>query len=558
MKQELWRRAENLFHAALERPPEARRAFLDEACGEDTELRRQVELLVSKDEEAGSFLEKPVVADVAAALSARGSLVGRQYGPYRILCLLGAGGMGEVYRAHDSKLGRDVAIKTLPPEFAQDPERLARFRREAHTLASLNHPNIAAIYGLEESAEVDFLVLELVEGDSLHGPLPLAAALDRARQVAEALAAAHEHGIIHRDLKPANLKVTPQGRVKVLDFGLAKAIWGAAAEPDLSQTAAAAGAGSVAGHIVGTPGYMSPEQARGAEVDQRTDIWAFGCLLYELLAGKRAFESETVSDTIAAVLEHEPDWQALPAETPAKVRDLLRQCLQKDASNRLNHIADARKTLEKVQLERIIAEASEKDRAARQQPAKGPVRKRVAKPLWAAVAATVLLAALLVYLYLGRGPAIDSLAVLPMVNASGDSSIEYLSDGITESLINRLSQLPKLKVMSRSSVFRYKGRDTDPRVVGRELNVQAVLVGRLVQRGEDLSISAELVDVRDNTHIWGEQYNRKLADAQAVQEDIGPGDSPRVSWFPTGKPARTAPAPAAPGSPTRSLPPDGR
>src|SRR3974377_1417075 len=230
MKQELWRRAEDLFHAALERPPEARRAFLDEACGQDTELRRQVEMLVSNDEHAGSFLAKPVLAGVTGTRAARGSRVGRQFGPYRILSLLGAGGMGEVYRAHDSKLGRDVAIKTLPPEFARDPERLARFRREARTLASLNHPNIAAIYGLEESAEVHYLVLELVEGDTLHGPLPLAVALARACQGAAAREAAHEPGIIHRDLKPANLKVTPDGRVKVLDFGLAKAITGSEKE----------------------------------------------------------------------------------------------------------------------------------------------------------------------------------------------------------------------------------------------------------------------------------------------------------------------------------------
>jgi serine/threonine protein kinase len=354
MKPEHWGRAEDLFHAALERSPEARRTFLDEACGDDTELRRQVEILVSKDEEAGSFLEEPVRADITGTLGARGSLVGRQYGSYRILSLLGAGGMGEVYRAHDSKLGRDVAIKTLPPEFARDPERLARFRREARALASLNHPNIAAIYGLEESAELDYLVLELVEGDTLHAPLPLATALDCARQVAEALQAAHERGIIHRDLKPANIKVTGPasgcpGRAKVLDFGLAKAIWGTEGKPDLSQPATVTGAGSVAGHIVGTPGYMSPEQARGADVDQRADIWAFGCLLYELLAGRRAFQSETVPDTIAAVLKDEPDWQALPAETPAKVRDLLRQCLRKDANRRLSNIADARATLEEAQ-----------------------------------------------------------------------------------------------------------------------------------------------------------------------------------------------------------------
>jgi serine/threonine protein kinase len=349
MKQERWRRAEELFHAALERGPVARRAFLDEACGEDDKLRQQVEILVSKDEHAGSLLEKPVLADFTTMLVAHGSLVGQKFGPYEIVSLLGAGGMGEVYRAHDSKLGRDVAIKTLPPEFARDPERLARFRREARALASLNHPNIAAIYGLEEFADVDCLVLELVEGEALRGPLPIATALDRASQVAEALEAAHAKGIIHRDLKPANVKVTPQGRVKVLDFGLAKAIWGKVETPGLSRTATLTGAGSMAGHIVGTPGYMSPEQARGSEVDQRTDIWAFGCLLFELLTGRRALAGETGAETIARVVERKPEWQTLPAKTPPKVRELLRQCLQQDTTRRLANIADARRIIEEAQ-----------------------------------------------------------------------------------------------------------------------------------------------------------------------------------------------------------------
>jgi serine/threonine protein kinase len=210
-------------------------------------------MLVSKDEQAGGFLEEPVLAEEAAARpGARGALAGRQLGPYRILCMLGSGGMGEVYRAHDGKLGRDVAIKTLPPEFARDTERLARFRREARTLAALNHPSIATIHGLEESEELDYLVLELVEGETLRGPLPLAAVLDHARQVAEALEAAHAHGIVHRDLKPANIKVTPEGRVKVLDFGLAKVLRGTGA--DLSQPGAATGEGTAPWHIVGTPG----------------------------------------------------------------------------------------------------------------------------------------------------------------------------------------------------------------------------------------------------------------------------------------------------------------
>jgi serine/threonine protein kinase len=257
--------------------------------------------------------------------------------------------MGEVFRAHDSKLGRDVAIKTLPAEFARDPNRLARLRREARALAALNHPNIGAIYGLEESGDLDYLVLELVEGETLHGPLPLNVALDRAAQVASALESAHEKGIVHRDLKPANVKVTPEGRVKVLDFGLAKAVLGPEPGPILSRSATLANAQTMAGHIVGTPGYMSPEQARGQEVDQRTDIWAFGCLLYELLTGKRVFQGDTVQDTLAAVLERQPDWSALPPKSPAKIRELLRRCLEKDAARRLPNIADARRVIELAQ-----------------------------------------------------------------------------------------------------------------------------------------------------------------------------------------------------------------
>ena len=349
MSQEHWRKVEELFHAALECAPEARPKFLDRACSGDTDLRRQVELLLAKEEQAGSFLEVPAIEDMQVTLTAAGSLLGRQFGPYHILSPLGAGGMGEVYRAHDSKLGRDVAIKTLPGEFAREPERLARFRREARTLASLNHPNIAAIYGLEEFEEADYLILELVEGEKLSGALPVETALDRGCQVAAALEAAHDRGIIHRDLKPANVKVTPEGRVKVLDFGLAKAIWGPEGSQDLSQLATATGVESVAGQIVGTPGYMSPEQALGLDVDKRTDIWAFGCLLYELLTGKRAFPGATLQDTIAAVLQREPDWHALPAKAPAKIRELLRQCLQKDANRRLDNIADARRTIEQAQ-----------------------------------------------------------------------------------------------------------------------------------------------------------------------------------------------------------------
>jgi serine/threonine protein kinase/Tol biopolymer transport system component len=349
MNEDLWRKVEEIFHAALEHAPEARKAFLDKSCGRDSVLCREVELLLAKEEQAGSFLEKPAMGDSSVTLKATSSPLGRQVGPYRIVSPLGAGGMGEVYRAHDSKLGRDVAIKTLPAEFAGDPLRLTRLRREARTLASLNHPNIAAIYGVEESGEVDCLVLELVEGETLRGPLSVDRALDCARQVSDALEAAHDKGIIHRDLKPANVKLTPQGRVKVLDFGLATvAQVSRPVSPDPNSPTLTIGA-TLAGTILGTPGYMSPEQARGEAVDKRTDIWAFGCLLYELLAGKRAFPGETLPDTIAAVLERDPDWQALPPKTPATIREMLRQCLQKDAARRLPDIARARETIEEAQ-----------------------------------------------------------------------------------------------------------------------------------------------------------------------------------------------------------------
>ena len=338
-----------LFHSALEQEPEERPGFLDRACSGDIDLRQQVELLLAREQEAGSFMETPAANHRFIPNPRAVALLGRQFGPYRIVSQLGAGGMGEVYRAHDSKLGRDVALKTLPAEFTRDPERVARFRREARTLASLNHPNIGAIYGLEESGDLDWLVLELVEGETLCGPLAIAQTLEYARQVDEALEAAHEKGVIHRDLKPSNVKVTAQGRVKVLDFGLAKAIWGPETHQDASQAAAIESAHSLTGHILGTPGYMSPEQTRGQPVDERTDIWAFGCLLYELLAGKRAFGGDSVSDTIVAVLEHEPDWQALPVKTPAPILHLLRQCLQKDPQHRLGSIADARRTIERAQ-----------------------------------------------------------------------------------------------------------------------------------------------------------------------------------------------------------------
>ncbi len=278
-------------------------------------------------------------------------MIGKKISHYNVTEKLGAGGMGEVYRATDTKLNRDVALKVLPEVFANDAQRMARFSREAQVLASLNHPNIASIYGLEESGGVRCLVLELVEGPTLAeriaaGPLPTEEALNIARQIAEALEAAHEKGIIHRDLKPANVKVTPEGTVKVLDFGLAKALEDDPSSIDISESPTLSVAATQAGVILGTAAYMSPEQARGQAVDKRADIWSFGVVLYEMLTGKRTFSGETISDTLAAVLRAEVDWVALPADTPASIRKLLRRCLDKDRKRRLHAIGEARIAIE--------------------------------------------------------------------------------------------------------------------------------------------------------------------------------------------------------------------
>jgi len=271
---------------------------------------------------------------------------GTRLGPYEITGPLGAGGMGEVYRARDSRLNRDVAIKTLPAAFFDDANRMARLQREAQVLASLNHPNIAAIYGLEEERGVRALVMELVEGPTLAeriaaGTIPLDEALNIAHQIADALEAAHEKGIVHRDLKPANVKVTPSGRVKVLDFGLAKALEKESASGSSENSPTLTLEATRTGTIMGTAGYMSPEQARGKTVDKRADIWSFGVVLYEMLTGRSTFEGETVSDTLAAILKSDPDWSKLPANTPPYIRRLLRRCLERDPNQRLRDIGDA-------------------------------------------------------------------------------------------------------------------------------------------------------------------------------------------------------------------------
>jgi eukaryotic-like serine/threonine-protein kinase len=356
MTSERWRRVEELYHAALTRDEGNRTAFLVRACAGDDTLQRAVESLLTQPASARGFLNGPTVTVTAQLGNDTGASVlsGRRLGAYQVQVRIGVGGMGEVYSARDTKLGRDVALKILPRLFTSDPERLARFEREARVLASLNHPHIGAIYGLEEADGVRALVLELVDGETLadriaRGPIPPKEALTIAGQIADALDAAHEKGIVHRDLKPANIKITPDGVVKVLDFGLAKAVSGDAASLDLTQSPTVTAGGTREGVILGTPAYMSPEQARGQTVDKRTDIWAFGCVLYEMLTGRAAFARNTMTDTLAAVVESDPEWGALPKGTPVAVRRVLNRCLEKDPKRRLRSIADAGLEIDEAQ-----------------------------------------------------------------------------------------------------------------------------------------------------------------------------------------------------------------
>ena len=409
---------------------------------------------------------------------------GTRIGNYEVIGALGAGGMGEVYRARDTRLDRIVAIKALPQAFATDPERLARFEREAKLLASLSHPNIAGIFGLEDVAGTPYLVLEFIEGDTLGarlagGSLPVRDALDVCVQIAWAIEAAHEGGIVHRDLKPGNVMITPAGVVKVLDFGLAKGAAPGSSTIEMTTSPTMAMSGTAQGIILGTASYMSPEQARGKPVDRRADVWAFGCVLFECLTARRAFPGETGSDVIARIIERDPDWSALPPAIPARLRDVVRRCLTKDPNERPRDIGDLRRELSAIVLEMSSPSG------VRAAPADVP-----------------------------------SLAVLYFENLASDQESEYFCAGITEDILTDLSKIKGLRVASRNAVARYRGKPVDIAAVGTDLGVRAVLEGSVRRSGDRVRISAQLINAADGFHLWAERYDRTLQDVFAVQEEI--------------------------------------
>jgi TolB-like protein/Tfp pilus assembly protein PilF len=480
------------------------------------------------------------------------SLSGQSLGPYRILSQLGAGGMGEVYLAQDSRLGRKVALKLLPTYFPHDEQRMRRFRHEARSASALNHPNILTIHEIGEIAGKHFIATEYIEGETLRqrmsrGCIGSAEALEIATQVASALAEAHKPGIVHRDIKPENIMVRRDGLVKILDFGLAKLTeksFTRGSDPNCSTLVQ-----TDPNVVMGTVRYMSPEQARGLAVDARTDIWSLGVVLYEMLTEHPPFEGETSTDVIISVLQKEPPpLAAYTKDAPLEMERIVRKALAKELAKRYQTAEEMLADLKSLKRELEFAAqmgrpvtAGINGEAATVQKLGRAARKRDAEPAarppstaeylvteikshrtGALLTLTVVLIAIAGFASFRyfRSETINSLAVVPFVNASADPNVEYVVDGIAEGLINNLSHLPNMKVMSRSAVFRYKGGEIDVQRVGRELGVQAVLTGKVTQIGDGLSISIELADARDNSHIWGEQYNRSLSDLLAVQREI--------------------------------------
>jgi serine/threonine-protein kinase len=581
MTPERYEQIGRLFDKALELASEDRAAWLAKSCGADTEMRAEVEKLLAHHREDGEFLDRPDL-DMAAALlgqKQQATVLGQKISHYKILAQLGAGGMGEVWLAEDSRLGRKVALKLLPDEFASDPERLRRFEKEAKAAGTTNHPNIVVIHEIGESNGTLYIAQEYVEGETLRsrisqGPIPLLEALDIAHQTANALAAAHGAGIVHRDIKPENIMLRYDGFVKVLDFGLADIQKTAAISKDLSS-AQTLPQSTAPGVILGTVSYMSPEQTRGQKLDARSDLWSLGVVLYEMLTGRRPFHGESIPDIFVAILERQPAplIESL-ADPPAQVEQILDKLLAKDREQRYksstqlaaelkrfhhrleldaeresNAVSESATLFIKQPVQTIEPHAVRPTRSGQGNTAEttsfrsspgfaGLIRQTQNHKVLSSIIALVLIALIssaayhsfftLAFFTLGGNREIDSIAVLPFENLSGKPDLAYLSDGLSESLIDRLSELPQLKVISRNSSFKFREANIDLRKVASQLGVRAVLTGSVAQVGEDLVIRFDIVDAADDRQIAGGQYHQKGNDILRVQNEVAQAASEKL------------------------------
>jgi serine/threonine protein kinase/tetratricopeptide (TPR) repeat protein len=568
MQPERWQLIDQLFHETLNHERDERSQFLVQACAGDELLRKEMEALVASHESAESFIEAPASA-LAAELLAKGRTglrVGDSIGPYSIHSVLGIGGMGEVYLAQDKRLGRQVALKLLPAQFTASPERIRRFELEARAASALNHPNIVTIHEIGDTEGTRFIVTEFIEGKTIRDlmaerTISLIEALDVTIQAASALEAAHKAGIVHRDIKPENMMLRNDGYLKILDFGLAKLTERPTLQAD-SSFSTQMQIKTNPGMVMGTVQYMSPEQTQGEEIDARTDLWSLGVVLFEMLNGCVPFEGKTTSHVIVSILESEP--KPFKQEVPSELQRILTKVLRKQRDMRYQSARDLTVDLKNLKQELEVGDrlkgasastavAGEtvteiKKAASGGRSTNQTIRtqasvvhptssaeylvgelKRHKRGLLVGIAALIIGVAILSYSYMVSRrakvaqtvDAIDSVAVLPFVNESNDPNAEYLSDGISDSIINRLSQLSNLRVASLSSALRYKGRAIDAASVGRDLKVRAVLIGWMTKRGDSLSVRTELVDVRDNRRLWGANYtDRKLSDLLQVQEEI--------------------------------------
>jgi TolB-like protein/tetratricopeptide (TPR) repeat protein len=566
MTPERWHKVKKIFQAALDRAPEERSAFVSGACAGDELLRQEVESLLAAHAKDGSFIDSPAYRTMET-LTRYGDLEpGQKVGHYEILATLGKGGMGEVYLAKDLKLTRQVALKVLPSLKLGAAHAGKRLLREARAAAALDHPNICGIYEISEADGMSYIAMQYLDGETLetriaNGSLSFDEALDIGVQIADGLAEAHAHDLVHRDIKPANIVITSRGQAKILDFGLAKnterTIDGAAAETKTML--------STPGMILGTAPYMSPEQVRGERLDARTDIFSFGVVLYEMFCGDNPFAKSSTAETIGAILYENAQFATIDPRLPERIEEVIGRCLIKEREKRYQSMSEVASDLKALRetggkTADVMTAALPSSRlgqpVSRDSANATPWRvKREQHRAWwwvGSLAAIVLLALTGLFLWSrmrsnasARTLVIDSLAVLPLVNSTGDPSKDYLADGISESLIGSLSQLSDVKVISRNSSFTFKGKETDAQKIAKQLGVRGIIAGTLRQVGDDFDVYIELIDALDGRTVFTQTYTRKTSDLVAMQSSIAqdvvtktrvklsPQEAERIAKLPT-------------------------